>query len=170
MEEDKTDLFLFVSYVLSFFIVSFSFLLISVETEKMINGISVTSFGAGITFWLFSVIAFIVHIVLSVRRRRFLSKNKINQTEEVKRPGILVFFKNKLAIAVDVILIACIAVCIAVLLVTGGTGFLSYVMVAALLFSVCMHSVFNGKIYTYVFTADRILETHEKKSTKKGKD
>ena len=166
MKKSKTDTILFVSAIISMAAVSFSFLLLAIETEKTVSDIPVTSFITGVIFWLFTAISAVLLAVLSVRRRKFYAKVNVKQSEKIKYPGLIAFFKNRIARAADIFMIICAVAFAVVFVVTHGAGLLCYITVSLLLLSVCLHSVFNGKIFYYICIKEKVLRVQEKKAKK----
>lgn len=169
MKKQKIDLFLFVSLILSLFCVSASFLLIAIDSEKTVGSIPLPSFIAALVFWLFLVIAAVSQIILSLRCKKFFAKRNSKHKDKIYGIGLISFFKNKIGLVADIFLILCAVAFVAVFIVTGGIGFGCYIVITLLLLSLCMHSIFNGKLFFYICALKKADRKCEKKSNKKGK-
>ncbi len=169
MNKHKSDVFLFVALVVSFLFVALSFLLIPIESDKLIGELSLMPFIAGIVFWVSLVSALIFLVVLSVKRRKFYVRYNLKQNEKHKRIGFLSFFRNKFAAAVDILMVISFVLLVIVFVVTGGKYYDSYVAISLSLFLLFMHSIFNGKLFFYICALRKTIKNNAKK-VKKGKD
>lgn len=142
MNETKCKKFLIVS-IGSFAMSSISFLLIPFSN---FNGSAIQRFFAymvGAMFWLGFIVGLIITYRLgSIRKKAGFCKYPI--------PGILCFFKNKSGIFFDIMMLSSLALFIAAKLLLEDYGWVWIIMLAILLFSVFMHSIFNGNNYFFI--------------------
>ncbi len=171
MKQTKIDLVLLAGAFLSFLIMSAAFLIIPLESETLISGLSVFSFAAGIMFWATLVLSIVFLVILSVRRKQFYKKYGLKLNNDIKRIGLFSFFKNKVAIVVDIVMVICLTALVTVFLISGGTEYICYVFIALSVFTVTMHCLFNGKIYFYVDARRKTFEnsTNTKKQVKESR-
>lgn len=150
--DKKSDCKVYViASVVAFFIFSVSFLLMPIEDGNTDNGLSLFSFAAGVMFWLGLIVGSIMQLVLSIKRKNWLSKHKQSLcTENQPRIGIISFFKNKIAIAFDVVFILSWIGFVFSLVLTNTVGYVCYVFAGLVSFSFCAHCIFNGKNYFFV--------------------
>lgn len=168
MSKHKSEVFLFVVFVINSVFVSLSFLLVPIESDKFIGEISLMSFIAGIIFWVSLITVLVSLIILSVKRRSFYKKYSLKLDEKYKRIGLLCCFKNKYAAVADILLIVSFVLLITALTVTGGKYYDSYLSIAFFVFSLFMHGIFNGKLFFYICALCKTIKNNEKK-LKKGK-
>lgn len=66
-----------------------------------------------------------------------------------KKFGLITFFKNKFAIIADIIMILSLIVTV-IIVIMNATSFISFIVIAILLFSFEMHCILNGKYFNYL--------------------
>lgn len=169
MNKHKSDVFLFVALVLSFLFVALSFILIPIETDYFVGELSLMPFIAGIVFWVSLAAALIFLVTLSIRRRKFYSKYNLKENEKHKRIGLLCFFRNKYATAIDIMMLLSFVLLAVVFGFTGGRYYDGYIAIAISVFLVFMHCIFNGKLFFYICALRKTIRNNANK-IKKGKD
>ena len=170
MKQTKIDLALLAGVFLSFLIMSAAFLMIPLESEIMVGGLSVFSFAAGIMFWATIVLSAVFLVILSVRRKKFYKKYGLKLNNEIKRIGLFSFFKNKPAIVVDIVMVICLTALVTVFFLSGGTEYICYVFISLSVFTVTMHCLLNGKIYFYVIARRKTFENPANTTKKQVKE
>ncbi len=163
MNKHKSEVFLFIALVMSLIFVSMSFLLIPIETDVMVGDLSLMPFLSGIIFWVFLVLAAVLLITLSLKRRKFYVIYKLKQSEKHKTIGLLSFFKNKYAVVTDILMFMSVGLLLMVLVVTGGKYYDSYVAITIFLSLLFMHSIFNGKLFFYICALRKTIKNNAKK-------
>lgn len=166
MKRKQVDVIWLVISIVSFFLMSFSFMLMPVETSSSFGEMSVVSYIAGIMFWLFLITGIVTQIVLFRRRQDWYVINRIRGNRICQKIGIISFFKNIYAIISDVVAVISLVGLIISLVATDGTGYICYVFISIFIFAFCMHCVLNGKNYYHVINQDVMLKNIEKERAK----
>lgn len=161
-KRNQTDRKLLCISIVCFFLMSISFLLMSVKTMKVIPGV---------LFWGGLTGGIALQIVLAVRYRAFLKQHpEEKQKKREKRIGLLSFGASPAAMLADKVLAGSTVVMILTFIVTKGSGYLCFVFIATTLFSFCMHCVLNGRICSYVSNLSKNpVNTGNKKAKKTRK-
>ncbi|MCI5656978.1 MAG: hypothetical protein SOT80_10785 [Candidatus Pseudoruminococcus sp.] len=137
-ENSKGSFFLLLSMI-SFFIMSATFLVMPLIQTDIDSGNNAYSIIIGITFWLTLVFG-----IISL----FLARKNIQGIENIKKGiGLIKFFQNKIAAIFDILLIISIIGLIILTIVTDGTLYICYIFFSAVTFSFIMHCILNGKIF-----------------------
>ena len=126
----------------AFAVSSASFLLIPVSSFSGTSLQKTLAYLVGILFWSGLIAGTAMSAVLG----------KIRRTEHYKKydlPGALCFFKNKKAKLFDIVMIAAAVALIITSIIGAGTGWVYMILLSACVFSVYMHSVFNGNNYSF---------------------
>ena len=153
MKSTKTDLILLYLSVFCFLAFSVSFLLMPVETEAQINGISVPSFIAGIMFWLGLISGCLSQVLLAVRynnRMRAKANGNGRKVTPTSRIGLFSILRNTPAIIADVGCAVSFAGLVAVFVITSGTGYVCFSFMSAFSFTFVMHCILNGRVYANI--------------------
>ena len=156
MKKLKTDFILLYISVLCFLVFSVSFLLMPLESKTQINGISVPSFAAGIMFWLGLIFGAASQTLLSARYKNRMSARAREIGRNVRpasRVGLFTFLRNTPAIIADVGCAVSFAGLVAVLIITGGAGYVCFSFMSVFAFTFAMHCILNGKIYANITNA-----------------
>lgn len=158
MNRKQIDSLLLRWSISGFGIMSVSFLLMPIEGISML---------AGGMFWIGLLMGLVLQVVLEMRRRDFLARHRIKrQRMQRTHNGLLTFGANKVAIIADGVLVVS-TICLALSFwLTRGTSYLCYILIALVVFSLCMHCVFNGRIYFHVINQTKIQQTLEKKKVR----
>ena len=153
MKQGKTDrVFLSISTG-GFLLMSVSFLLMPIDNLSILPGL---------LFWggLIAGVAF--QIILEARRRTFFERYNVKR-EKMQKPknGFLTFGSNQIALIVDYIFIASVIATILAFIFTKGLGYLCYVCIAIMLFSFCLHCIFNGRNYFHANNQKKVRQVLE---------
>lgn len=172
MSKQKTDYMLFGVSVLSFLMLAVSFLLMPIESENTQDKISATALVAGVMFWVSIVIGVATQVVLSARRKKWYSENRIKTDKKEQKIGLISFFKNIYSIIADIASAISLIGLVVAMIVTHSTGYICYVFVSAFIFSFSMHCILNGKVFYFVTNQNKLLYLKEyvKRSEIKGKE
>ncbi len=92
-------------------------------------------------FWLGLIIAVVMQILISLKSKMEVTKNKI---------GVVSFFKNKYAVVFDVLMIVSIIITL-ILLVKHVNNFIVFLIISLLIVSFEMHCILNGKYFNTIF-------------------
>ena len=139
MKRVKADRALLGLSMIGFFAMSVSFMLMPLESMRIIPGLM---------FWLGMIVGIVFQIVLALRRKAYLSSHKGKREENLKRfPGLISFCTCVEGIIADAACLASIIAAIPTFILTKGYGYACYVLVACVLFTFCLHCIFNGKIF-----------------------
>ena len=151
MDRKKLDvLWLWISIV-SFFLMSATFLLMPLD--NMISSLKDSKIVliAGIGFWSFLIIGIVSQVILAARRRSWYKTQRLSERRSnVRRIGLIVFGFNKLASAADILMIVSLIGMVVSMMFTKATGYICYVFLAMLSFAFCMHCILNGKIFYHI--------------------
>lgn len=172
MSKQKTEYILFGVSVLSFLMLAVSFLLMPIESETTQDKISVIALIAGVMFWVSIFIGLATQVILSVRRKKWYSANRIKADKKEQKTGLISFFRNKYAIIADIASAISLIGLVVAMIVTHSTGYICYVFVSAFIFSFSMHCILNGKVFYFVTNQNKLLYMKEyvKRSEIKGKE
>ena len=96
----------------------------------------------GILFWSGLIAGLIMTAVLGKARKKARYK-------KYELPGVLCFFKNKKGKIFDIIMISASVLLLIIDLIGATVTLISMVILSAGVFSVYMHSVFNGNNYSF---------------------
>ena len=162
MKRRKFDCIWFAISVVSFLLLAVSFLLMPIgETD---GGLTTYSIIAGVMFWSSLVLGTASQMILSHRRKMWYVINKVRRARHSRKIGLISFFENVYAGIADVTFIISLIGLVVVLIVTQGTGYICYILMAALVFSFAMHCILNGKIYYHIVNQNKILQAEKSKS------
>lgn len=123
----------------------------SILFMPLVSDVGETNGGAfvitGVAFWGFAIAGYAMLIVANIECKRFL-KNREKLSDKIKqRPGIAVFFANIPAVIADVTAIVSLLVFMIINFTEQKYGYISYLLLFILIFSLNMHCLFNGRIY-----------------------
>lgn len=149
MERRKVDVIWLIVSIVSFALMSTSFLLMPLD--KTVELYDVMDIIPGIMFWTFLVLGVVGQVLLAIRRKRFLETNKQKRFQIGKeRIGLISVFKNVPAIIADVGFVISLVAVVIVTKVTNGIGYICYILLAVCVFTFCLHCILNGKNFRYV--------------------
>ncbi len=155
MKQSKTDRVFLSLSMGGFLLMSVSFLLMPIDNLSILPGL---------LFWggLITGVAF--QIILEERRRAFFAKYNVKR-EKMQKPrnGFLTFGSNQIALIADYIFIAGVIATIIAFIFTKGSGYLCYVCIAIMLFSFCLHCIFNGRNYFHANNQKKVRQVLEQK-------
>lgn len=101
----------------------------------------------GLVFWISIGLGYALLIMANLYRRDFVCNRLDGDFTMSCRMGIISFFSTIPGAIADGIFIATLIVFLIVFLRGNINGYLTYVLLAVLSFSLNMHGVFNGRIY-----------------------
>ncbi len=155
MKESRTDrVFLGVSLG-GFLLLSVSFLLMPLESMTIIPGL---------LFWGGLVVGIAFQIVLEVRRRAFFAAYNVRR-EKMQKPrnGFLTFGSNQAAIIADFTLAVSGVAAILTYILTKGSGYICFFLIAIVLLSFFLHCILNGRNYFYINHKTKIRQVLEQR-------
>lgn len=155
MKQGKTDrVFLSISMG-GFLLMSVSFLLMPIESLNLLPGL---------LFWGGLIAGVTFQIILEARRRAFFARYNVKR-EKMQKPqnGFLTFGSNQIALIADYIFIGSVIATVLAFLFTKGSGYLCYVCIAIMLFSFCLHCIFNGRNYFHANNQKKVRQVLEQK-------
>lgn len=152
---NQMDRILLVSSICGFSFMALSFILMPFEGAGILPGLF---------FWAGLLVGTILQIVLEHRRRKFFKKFHVKR-EKMQKPriGLLSFGSNRLAGVADKVMVVCSVATVLALIFTKGTGVFCYFLIAATVLSVCLHCIFNGRIYFHIMNESKIQQLLEQK-------
>lgn len=127
--------------ILAFVFSSASFMLFYFVDYQKNNFTKALGYLLPAIFWLGLIIAVVMQILISLKLKMEVTKNKI---------GVVSFFKNKYAVVFDVLMIVSIIITL-ILLVKHVNNFIVFLIISLLIISFEMHCILNGKYFNTVF-------------------
>ena len=165
--ENRKNLILFWISVCCFFLMSALFLIMplnfATKQTKIIDLL------IGVSFWVLMFAGIATQIVLAQIRKKWFIRNRVRRYPFTKTIGVFSFLKNLPGSIADGVLVVSIIGLIVAVFATDGMGYACYVFVALLVFSLCMHCIFNGNIYYFLTNQDEILQNVKSKHSEKEK-
>lgn len=163
MYTKKNETIYLIVSIIGYFIFSISFLLMPIEAKGVEQGPNVVTVVAGIMFWIGLLVGIIAQICLSASRKNWFNKNRVRlPLSNQPKLGLITFFRNKIAIIFDVLLIVALVGLIVSVMLTDATGYACYIFIALTTFSFCSHCIFNGKNYYFIENKGSIKKAIEK--------
>lgn len=158
MSQKETDILLLKLSAMGFGVMSLSFALMPAER---------LGFLAGGLFWAGLLLGGLMQVVLEKRRRNFFARYRV-RIQKMQRPrnGLLTFGANRPAKIADCVLVVSIILLILSIILTRGTSYWCYIMIAATTFSFSMHCVLNGRNYFHVINQTKIQQALEQKKVR----
>lgn len=153
----KKDIILMKLVVLFLAISSFSLILVPFSDYDGSAFNVVTAIIAGVLFWLFLILGYLVFAGIAKHRKVYekkatsSNKGRLSRADNKKKPGIVCFFSNKFAMIADIVLIASfILTLVMVLFIPQTPQVIQIILISLLLFSLHMHCVLNGINFRYI--------------------
>lgn len=143
MKSRSTLVRLLIISIASFGIMSITFMLMPLDIMLNIINSRLINIIIGIIFWLGLLIGTVSQLILSI-------KTKPMRKEGYRKPGLLVFFSNRLATAFDLIMIISLIGLAVSLIATNMVGYSCYVFLSLTVLSFVMHCIFNGQSYKLI--------------------
>lgn len=162
MKKLVKDYILFFVSITSFLLFSLSFLLMGLS-DSAATGIK--SMIPGIMFWLFLIAGIVIQIILIVRRKKRIIRERTYSIEKPKNVGIVSFFQNYPALIADCVFFICL-ISLVFVFIYNPNGLIGYVILSIGAFSFCMHCIFNGRVYNHIVNHKKILFARDKKREK----
>ena len=158
MTRKQMDRLLLCLSIVFFAVMSISFLLMPIDAMG----------GApGVLFWGGFLLGILFQIILETRRRSFFAKYRVNPKKMQKpRNGFLTFSSNKYAKVVDRILLVSVVCTILAFLITRGTGYLCFVFISISIMALCLHCIFNGRIFFHIMYQTKVRQVLEQKKVR----
>lgn len=146
----KKDIRLMRISIILLLISSFSVLLVMFASFDGNTFQKILAYLTGATFWLFLIIGYVVFYQVSKHRKKYEIKNPAPPYRKgQKRPGILTFFSDRVAMSMDIIMIISLILSLLFLFIPSLNQNIAIVFIAILIFSIHMHSILNGVNYKY---------------------
>lgn len=147
MEKIKTGRRLLIGSCIGYFICAASTLLLpwAVGSDSRL---SVFGFATGILFWIGLLAGTVLFIVSWLKVR---SEAGYKKKSEQRRLGCISFFRSKVAAVADIICILMIIATIVGNFVTAFPYLVNVIIMFLLIFTLCLHCIFNGKVYRYLY-------------------
>ena len=142
MSSVKKEIVILTISIISYFLLAASFLFMPLENKQL-------QIMAGVMFWVFLILGIVSQVLLAIWFRQACSKNKEWRIQK-QRIGIFTIGKNKFSVVADIVLLISAVTFVVLMIFTRGTGYISYIVLAILVFSFSMHCVLNGKVYYYI--------------------
>lgn len=151
MKRKKYDLLWLWISIISYFLMSASFLIMPLDNMiPELKNIPLTLIAGGV-FWGFLIIGAAAQIVLAGRRKAWYKSQHLSEKQSsVRKIGLIAFATGKLAAAADIIAVLSLGGLIIAALLTKAAGYVCYVLLAVFCFAFCMHCILNGKIYHHI--------------------
>ena len=153
MQKKIMDIVLFISSLFFFGLMSCSPLLTHMDQHLEI--VDIMDFLPGALFWCGMISGCICQVVLNIRRKQKLEEKGVRKNQARKgRNGLSCFLKNVPAIISDITCIVSLVGLIVTTVINDGKDYVWLAMLTVFLFTFCLHCIFNGKIYHYLFQRD----------------
>lgn len=162
MKSKKTDYAWLTASIISFLLLSISFLLMPIESKNASDEVSIISILAGALFWISIVCGIATQAVLSHRIKSWLASNRIRSGRLVRKCGLISFFKNPFAVVADIAMIVGLIGLVITVILTHGIGYVCYVFLALFVFSFTMHCILNGKTFYVIENKGKIEQALQK--------
>ncbi len=166
MKTQKKDHIWLAVSIISFLLLSISFLLMPIESKSTTESISVISLISGVLFWLSIICGIVTQVALSNRSKVWLASNKIRRNNIKRRLGIVSFFQNRFAVVADITMIIGLVGLIISVLMTNGIGYACYIFLALFVFSFSMHCILNGKTFYVITNKGKIQQVFQKENNR----
>lgn len=101
----------------------------------------------GIVFWISIGLGYALLIMANLYRRDFVRNRLDGDFTMGCRMGIITFFSTRPGAIADGLFVAALIAFLIVFLNGNINGYITYVLLALLTFSLNMHGIFNGRIY-----------------------
>lgn len=126
---------------------SFTIMLMPLASESAIatNDLSVLLVGA--SFWVLTILGYGILGVANHKRKRFWIKRFGRDIQKNYRPGFLCFSANKIAEVFDIMMVIFLITSLVVAFTPWKNTFFFIALLSLLVWTVNMHSLFNGRIY-----------------------
>lgn len=132
--------------VVFLFLMSGSVLIMPMATKIAEEERSILIF-TGLIFWISLIAGYGLLFVANKERKYFIRCKLDGDVRMGCRPGIITFFDNVPATIADVAMIASFVLFVGINFTEQKYGYISYVLLFILGFSLNMHCLFNGRIY-----------------------
>lgn len=103
-------------------------------------------------FYITAIIGYFFVMLANAKRRWCLKRQQHGDTKMGCRAGIITFFSNIPAIIFDILMGASILLFVVIMQTEWKFGYVPYVLLSLVTFSLNMHCLFNGRIYKYITT------------------
>lgn len=158
MKRQKTDRLLLTVSLTGYLIMSVSFLLMPVERLGKLPGI---------LFWISLALGAAMQMLLAARRRSFFAQYGVTPKKmQKKHNGLMSFFSNPHAKLVDKLLPVGLIGTVLAFVLTRGTGYICYILIAVTVYLLCLHCILNGRIYVHVQNQNKIQQVLEQKKAR----
>lgn len=145
--QKRKRLFYIISICL--FLSSFPMILIPFGDFEGSQSQRILLYTIGILFWLGLVVGYAVFLYMNQTRKKVDPDSK-----NIGKPGICSFWSNLWAKIADTGMVAGLAGVILCVITKRGNAYLELTVLAIFLFSLHMHGLLNGRIYSFVFGSD----------------
>lgn len=167
-KRDSDRFFLNLS-IIGFFITSFSFLVMPADGYLKFVTSNLITILSGSLFWFGLVLGFTALTILSSKMKKWCASHHIDSGKnKIKKIGLINFFKSKTAAVFDILTIISLILLI-VFFIVDQYSVINYALCAVFTFSLSMHSILNGKMYTFVCNKRRVLKKLEDEKNKSDK-
>lgn len=109
----------------------------------------------GVIFWITAIAGYTLLAIAGFKKNKILQQGVKNKENESSRLGITVFFSNRLAKVADIMLCISASVFFILNFTKLRNLYISYILLFLAVFSLNMHSVFNGGIYKFIMKTDK---------------
>lgn len=127
--------------IISFALSSISILLMPISSDKAQAGDFKMLYILGGSFWMLTLMGYIITIILHIKAKR-ITKVNINY-----KTGVFRFFTNRPAKIADAIFIISIILLLAAHFTIDSSSYIICILLSLLVMSFHMHIVFNSRIY-----------------------
>lgn len=128
-------------------LMSFSIMLMPWASEAAIETNDMSVKIVGLLFWLLIVLGYGAFCLANSRRKKFWKKRFGRDIQKNYKPGFLCFFTNRIAEVFDIMMAIFLVITMIVAFTPWKNTFFFIALLALLIWTVNMHSLFNGRTY-----------------------
>lgn len=104
----------------------------------------------GLIFWISLILGYLLVFLANRARKLFIMRKLDGDLPMGCHIGLITFFSNLPAIIADLIMIASFIALFIIYCVGAIDNYITYVILAILVFTLNMHGMFNGRIYKLI--------------------
>lgn len=151
MNEKKIDLLWLWISIISYLLMSATFLLMPLDNMIPALREGVLTLVVGICFWFFLILGIVSQIILARRRKAWYVGRRLSAKQSAaRRIGLIGFGANTVAVFADLAMVLSIGGLFTSVMLTNATGYICYLFLSTLSFSFCMHCILNGRVYYHI--------------------
>lgn len=128
-------------------LMSFSIMLMPWASEMANETNDMSVIIVGLLFWLLTLLGYGAFCLANFKRKNFWKKRFGRDVQKNYKPGFLCFFTNRIAEVFDIMMAIFLVISVIVAFTPWKNTFFFIALLALLIWTVNMHSLFNGRTY-----------------------